>query len=383
MSKPLEGVRVVELSAIGPAPFAGMMLADMGAEVIRVGRLAGDDAVAMAPTHGVLNRGRRFVQLDLKRPGAAQVVQDLARHADIVTEGFRPGVAERLGVGPQDLQAVNPALVYGRMTGWGQDGPRAPSAGHDLGYIALSGALGPCVGSDGKPVQPLNMLGDFGGGGMLLVSGVLAALLAAERTGRGRVVDAAIVDGAALLTAMHQAMLGSGLWSAPPGGNVFDGGAPFYALYRTKDDRWLSVAAMEPKFYAQLLAGLQLSLDPNDQQDQASWPQQRAAFAARVAERSRAEWLAVFDGLDACVAPVLDTDELLTDEHLAARGVYRDVEGVLHPAPAPRFDGVAAPVPDVATVDQTRAVLRELGYDEQRVADLAAMNVIAPEVDSC
>ncbi|MFC6703901.1 CaiB/BaiF CoA transferase family protein [Flexivirga alba] len=319
MPGPLDGVRVVELAAIGPAPFAGMLLADLGADVINVGRL-GNDGGMTAAAHRVLLRGRRFVHLDLRHPAGVEVVEDLVRGADVLTEGFRPGVAERLGLGPDDLRAVNPRLVYGRMTGWGQDGPRAGDAGHDLGYLALSGALAPSVGDGGRPVAPLNMLGDFGGGGMLLAVGVLSALFSAQQTGEGQVVDASILDGTALLTAMHQSMLASGMWQQPPGGNLFDGGAPFYRVYRTADDKWLSVAAVEPKFYATLLDGLGVDADPAEQYDQVHWPELRVTFATRITSRMRDEWVETFTGRDACVVPVLDPDEAAADPHVIARG---------------------------------------------------------------
>lgn len=376
MTGPLTGIRVVELAAIGPAPFAGMMLADLGAEVIRVGRLDGDDQAATAPTHGVLNRGRRWMQLDLKKPESVEVVRKLAASADVFTEGFRPGVAERLGLGPDVLLADNPRLVYGRMTGWGQDGPRATSAGHDLGYIALIGALHPCVDPTGRPTPPLNMLGDFGGGGMLLLAGVLAALWSAARTGKGQVIDAAIVDGTALLTGMHQAMTGSGLWAQPPGGNLFDGGAPFYGVYRTRDDKWLSVAAIEPKFYALLLDGLGLDIDPARQNDQATWPTTKAVVAERIRSRDRSEWEQIFAGSDACVAPVLDPVEAATDDHLRARGTYADRDGLRHPAPAPRFSGTPTELPTSAGHDETAQILHELGYAEDHLVEFTRSGAI-------
>lgn len=379
MPGPLEGVRVVELAAIGPAPFAGMLLADLGAEVIHVARP--DDTGGMpaaAAAHRVLLRGRRLVHVDLKHPAGADVVRDLAAAADVFLEGFRPGVAERLGVGPDDLLAANSRLVYGRMTGWGQDGPRAGEAGHDLGYLALSGALAPCVGDDGRPVAPLNMLGDFGGGGMLLTVGVLSALLAVQQTGEGQVVDAAIVDGAALLTAMHQGMLAAGQWESPPGGNLFDGGAPFYRVYRTADDRWLSVSAVEPKFYAALLDGLDLPLDPAAQHDRSRWRAWRETFAARIATRTRDEWVELFAGADACVVPVLEPDEAAADAHLVERGVYVDAGAIRHPAPAPRFSVTPTELPGDGLDDQTAAVLGEFGYTAADLRRLADARVIRP-----
>ena len=377
MSGPLTGVKVVELGAIGPAPFAGMMLADLGAEVVNVGRLGNDDMTAA--THRVLLRGRRFVHLDLRHPAGAEVVRDLVGNADVLTEGFRPGVAERLGVGPEDLLEINPRLVYGRMTGWGQDGPRAAAAGHDLGYLALSGALAPSVGDGGRPVAPLNMLGDFGGGGMLLAVGILAALFSAQQTGEGQVVDASILDGTALLTAMHQSMLASGMWQQPPGGNLFDGGAPFYRVYRTADDKWLSVAAIEPKFYAALLDGLNVDADPADQFDQVHWPELRVTFATRIAARTRDEWVDVFAGRDACVVPVLDPDEAAADPHVIAREVYVDRGGIRHPTPAPRFSETPTELPEESPDDETADVLSEFGYTPSDIRRLAEAGVIAAD----
>lgn len=380
MPGPLNGVRVVELAAIGPAPFAGMMLADLGAEVINVGRL--EDSGITAAAHRVLLRGRRFVHLDLRHPAGVEVVEDLARSADVVTEGFRPGVAERLGVGPDDLLPINPRLIYGRMTGWGQDGPRAAAAGHDLGYLALSGALAPCVGDGGRPVAPLNMLGDFGGGGMLLAVGVLSALFSVQQTGEGQVVDASILDGAALLTAMHQSLLASGMWQQPPGGNLFDGGAPFYRVYRTSDDKWLSVGAIEPKFYAELVEGLGVPVDPAEQYDQAHWPEWRVTFATRIASRTRDEWVEAFAGRDACVVPVLDPDEAAADPHVIAREVYADRGGIRHPAPAPRFSETPTELPEPSPEDETVEVLGEFGYSHSDIRRLADAGVIAAEQDS-
>jgi alpha-methylacyl-CoA racemase len=381
MSGPLDGVRVVELGAIGPAPFAGMLLSDLGAEVINVGRPVGqlEDGGMTAATHRVLLRGRRFVHLDLRHPAGAEVVQDLVRGADAFTEGFRPGVAERLGVGPDDLLEINPRLVYGRMTGWGQDGPRAADAGHDVGYLALSGALAPSVGDGGRPVPPLNMLGDFGGGGMLLAVGVLSALFSAQQTGQGQVVDASILDGSALLTAMHQSMLASGMWQRPPGGNLFDGGAPFYRVYRTADDKWLSVGAIEPKFYAALLDGLGVDADPAEQFDQEHWPELRVAFATRIAAYSRDEWVQVFAGRDACVVPVLEPDEAAADPHVIAREVYVDRGGIRHPAPAPRFSETPTELPAESPDDETSDVLGEFGYTHSDIRRLADAGVIAAD----
>ena len=364
MSGPLAGIRVIEVGGIGPGPFAGMLLADLGAEVIRVDRpVGGVDRDA----HAVLLRGRRSLLIDLKDERGQEVVRRLVDSADVLIEGFRPGVMERLGLGPDELLARNPRLVYGRMTGWGQTGPYARLAGHDINYIATAGALKPTAAPDLTPVAPLNMLGDFGGGGMLLVSGVLAALLHARETGHGQVVDAAIVDGTAALTAMLHSMRNSGLWSAPRGENLFDGGAPFYGVYRTADDEWLAVGAIEPQFYAELLAGLGLSdeLRETPQHASESWPRVRERFAEVIAARTKADWLHIFDGRDACVSEVVDPGDVATQPHLAARGTYVVVDGALQPAPAPRFSltDLATPEPAPTPGADTAAVLRELGLD--------------------
>jgi alpha-methylacyl-CoA racemase len=334
---PLDGVRVLEVGGIGPGPFAGMLLADLGADVVRVERADGGGVDRGA--HRILLRGRRSLALDLKDPRGQEVVLRLAAASDALIEGFRPGVMERLGLGPDAVLARNPRLVYARMTGWGQDGPYAQVAAHDINYIATAGALKPVAAPDLTPVPPLNMLGDFGGGGMLLACGLLAALVHARATGRGQVVDAAIVDGTALLTAMLQSMRASGQWAAPRGKNIFDGGAPFYGVYRTADDEWLAVGAIEPKFYAELLDGLGLAAELADtpQHRVADWPRVRDRFASVIAARPLAEWLDRFEGTDACVSEVVDPGDVLAQPHLAARGTYVDRDGVLHPAPAPRF----------------------------------------------
>lgn len=359
----MSGVRVLEIGGIGPGPFAAMMLADLGADVVRVDR-PGED---LLDTHRVLLRGRRSVVLDLKTQAGRDAVLRLADRSDVLIEGFRPGVAERLGFGPDAVLARNPSLVYGRMTGWGQDGPYAASAGHDITYLAVTGALEAFAGPDGRPVPPLNLLGDFGGGGMLLALGIVAALLPARLTGRGQVVDAAIVDGVASMTAMHQAMRASGLWSGPRGGNLFDGGAPFYRCYRTSDDRFMAVGAIEPAFYARLLEGLGL-LDEGTgaQQDRAEWPRLSALFERTFAQRSRADWVEVFGGRDACVAPVLSAAEATEDPHLAARGTYAAPSGPgapVEPAAAPRFSLTPsrAGAPAVEPGRHTDEVLGELG----------------------
>jgi alpha-methylacyl-CoA racemase len=341
---PLSGCRVVELAGIGPGPFAGMILADLGAEVVRVDRPAAGER-PRAEKFDVLGRGKRSVVLDLKRPEAVAAVLDLVAVADALIEGYRPGVAERLGLGPAQCLARNPRLVYGRMTGWGQDGPMAQQAGHDIAYIALTGALH-AIGEQGGPPQiPLNLLGDFGGGSTYLVIGLLAALWAVRGGAPGQVVDAAIVDGAAHLLAMTHGMLAAGAWADERGVNVLDGGAPFYAVYATADGRHMAAGALEPKFYAEFLARLGLDEDPARQHDRPGWAALRGRIADAFATRTQAEWTRVFAGSDACVAPVLGLREAADHPHLAARGTFVTRDGVLQPAPAPRFSATqAAPV---------------------------------------
>nr|WP_036342432.1 CaiB/BaiF CoA-transferase family protein [Micromonospora purpureochromogenes] len=340
MSGPLTGVRVVELAGIGPGPFAAMLLADLGADVIRVDRPEPGALPAGDPGRNLLNRGKRSVVVDLKHPDGAEVVLELAARAAILIEGWRPGVAERLGVGPEAALARNPALVYGRMTGWGQHGPLAHAAGHDIGYIAVAGALHPIGRAGGPPQIPLNLVGDFGGGALYLVVGVLAALHVARSTGHGQVVDAAIVDGAAHLTTPFAGLLAQGAWRAERGRNLLDGGAPFYDVYATADGGHMAVGALEPQFYAELLRLLGLAdADLPAQHDVAGWPVLRARFAEVFAGRTRDEWAAVFDGTDACVAPVLSLTEAQDHPHLVARGTYEEHFGVRQPAVAPRLSG--------------------------------------------
>ncbi|MFI9834697.1 CaiB/BaiF CoA transferase family protein [Streptomyces sp. NPDC051913] len=337
MTGPLNGVRVVELGGIGPGPFAGMLLADLGADVVRVDRPGRADEPDAGGPADLLNRGKRSVVLDLKDPAATAALLRLVERADVLIEGFRPGVTERLGIGPHACLARNPRLAYGRMTGWGQDGPLAAAAGHDITYIALTGALGAIGGPEGPPQIPLNLVGDFGGGGCYLVIGVLAALHAAARTGQGQVVDAAIVDGTAHLLASTYAKLARDEWSDERGVNRFDGGWPFYAVYETKDGRHVAVGALERTFYRTLLELLELDVDPDRQHDRSTWPELRALLARRFAERTRDEWAELFEGTDACVAPVLSLTEAALHSHLAARRSLFTRDGVVQPAAAPRF----------------------------------------------
>ena len=358
---PLEGVKVVELAGIGPAPFACMMLAELGAEVLRVDRPGG--SVSLGPPElDLLNRGRRSVALDLKKPDAVDVVRRLVAQADVLVEGFRPGVAERLGLGPADCQAINPRLVYGRMTGWGQDGPLAQTAGHDIDYLALSGALHLIGRAGGPPQVPANLLGDFAGGSLYLVIGVLAALNEAQRSGRGQVVDAAIVDGSAHLTTMLLGALAAGAWQQERGTNLLDTGAPFYDVYETADGKYVAVGALEPQFYAELID--KLALDAPDRNDPAQWPELRKVLSETFTQRTQAEWTELFDGSDACVTPVLP---LAADHpHLVARGTFVDHHGVRQAAPAPRFDRTPTSLdrPPARPGEHTREALADWGITE-------------------
>ncbi|MFC0529983.1 CaiB/BaiF CoA transferase family protein [Phytohabitans kaempferiae] len=358
---PLTGLRVVELASIGPGPHAAMILADLGADVVRIPRPGGSLALGGPRAPDPLLRGRRNVAADLKDPAGRAAVLRLVAEADVLVEGFRPGVTERLGVGPARCQAVNPRLVYARMTGWGQDGPLARSAGHDINYIGLTGALHAIGRAGERPVPPLNLLGDFGGGSMLLVVGILAAVWDAGRTGAGRVVDAAMVDGVSTLAQMVWGLLHAGAWSDERERNILDGAAPFYDTYACADGRYVAVGAIEPKFYAALLAGLDLRADElPDQLDRASWPAVKARFAEVFAARTRDEWTEVFAGTDACVTPVLSFAEAARHPHLAARGTVVPHGGMPQAAPAPRFSGYEAPVRDIDdTVYEAAAIAEE------------------------
>jgi alpha-methylacyl-CoA racemase len=360
---PLSGVRVVELAGIGPGPHAATLLADLGADVIRVERPGGPLSPGTRETD-LLTRGRPSVALDLKRLEAVATVLRLVENADVLLEGMRPGATERLGLGPAECLARNPRLVYGRMTGWGQDGPLARTAGHDMNYIAVAGALHGLGQDVDRPHFPTNLLGDFGGGSTYLVIGVLAALLESRASGRGQVVDAAIVDGTAHLSAMFTGMLASGFAHERRAANLLDGGAPFYDLYETADGRHMSVGALEPQFYAVLVELLGLT-DLPSRDDLGQWPVIREAFARRFKERTQAEWTEVFDGTDACVAPVLPLTEAAQHPHLKARGTYVDPGGVLQPAPAPRFSRTEATLTTGPSTPggQTREALTAWGVE--------------------
>ncbi|MBU1540734.1 MAG: CoA transferase [Alphaproteobacteria bacterium] len=340
--KPLSGLRILEFDGLGPVTFAGMMLADLGAEVLRLSRSADAGAAVFSEVGGqVLHRGRAAAAVNLKDPDHVAGVMDLIGGADALIEGFRPGVMERLGLGPDVCAARNARLVYGRITGWGQTGPMAQQVGHDINYIALSGALHALGEPDRPPRPPLNLLGDYGGGAMMLVTGVLAGLLEAKSTGKGRVVDAAMTDGSALLMSLFQALSARGLWSENRGANLLDGGAPFYRCYACRDGRFIAVGALEPQFYAALIAGLGLEPESAPQFDLAGWPALHTRFAAVFATRDRDDWAAHFEGTDACVTPVLTLAEAARHPHNAARGTFVE-QGVTQAAPAPRFAGTPA-----------------------------------------
>jgi alpha-methylacyl-CoA racemase len=383
MTGPLAGIRIIEMVGLGPCPFAAMMLADMGAEVIRIDRKAVPGAANPFPMLGtkydVMARGRRSLALDLKQPAAREIVLRLLEKSDIVLEGFRPGVMERLGLGPEVCQARNAALVYGRITGWGQQGPLAQAAGHDINYIALTGMLHAMGRTDTPPAPPLNLVGDFGGGAMMLAFGVVCAVLEARKSGRGQVVDAAMTDGAALLGAMIYGFRAYGAWSDQREANMLDGGAHFYDTYACADGKFISIGAIEPQFYALLLklAGID---DPafNAQMDPRKWPELSEKFAAVFMTRSRDGWCQLLEGTDVCFAPVLDMGEAPQHPHNVARGTFVEVDGVTQPAPAPRFSrsepelGIAPARPG----QHSAAVLGDWGWSEQEIAALAGQGVI-------
>ncbi|MGB8622739.1 MAG: CaiB/BaiF CoA-transferase family protein, partial [Paracoccaceae bacterium] len=346
---PLSGVRIVEIAGLGPTPFAAMTLADMGAEIVRVQRPGQTHLLGLE--HDILNRGRGFIELDLKSDNGKAAIRRLITCADALIEGMRPGAMERLGLGPDDMLGLNPRLVYGRMTGWGQDGPLAQAAGHDINYIALSGALH-AIGRADAPVPPLNLLGDFGGGGMYLAFGMVCALFAAKTSGQGQVVDAAITDGTAHLMAMIQSMRNAGLWQDRRAANLLDGAAPFYGVYACKCGGFVCVGALEPKFFEELVERLGLAqVDLPDRSDPANWPALRARFAEVFAGRTRAEWCAVMEGTDACFAPVLSIDEAPDHPHNRARGIYLEPDGHVQPAPAPRLCGTPGEVQPASQSD--------------------------------
>jgi alpha-methylacyl-CoA racemase len=368
---PLAGIRILELEAIGPAPFAGMLLADMGADVLVVDRPASTDlGLKRERWYDVMMRGKRSVTLDLKKDSSKEISLQLVAKADALIEGFRPGVMERLGLGPDAALARNPRLVYGRMTGWGQDGPLALRAGHDINYIAFAGVLHAFGRKGEAPVPPLNLVGDFGGGGMLLGFGVACALLEAQRSGRGQVVDAAMVEGASLLAAMFSGFLKAGQFTETRGDNVLDTGAPWYNVYQTKDGKHVSIGSIETRFYEELLS--RLKLPDLGQHDRARWPEMKALFAKTFQSRTRDEWVAAFEGSDACFAPVLSWSEAPRDPHNLSRKSHVEVKGVEQPAPAPRFSRTPAAVrraPPERGEGGAQALL-DWGFDQTEINSL-------------
>lgn len=345
MPGPLAGLKVLEIAALGPAPFAGMLLADMGAEVLRIDRPGGGGVKPVSGRFDVTSRGRTSVRMDLRTPDGVEACLGLIEAADVLTEGFRPGVMERLGLGPEPALARNPRLVYGRMTGWGQDGPLAQAAGHDINYVALSGALH-AIGPADRPAPPLNLVGDYGGGALYLAVGVLAAVISARATGRGQVVDAAMTDGAASLMSVFYGLHAAGVWRPEREANFLDGAAPFYGAYQCADGEWISLGPLEPQFFDALLERLQIDPEPFARRmNPATWPDLRARIAAVVATRTREQWREALEGSDVCFAPVLNLADAPTHPHNAARGTFIEVDGVTQPAPAPRFSGTPCPAP--------------------------------------
>ncbi|SNT11837.1 CaiB/BaiF CoA transferase family protein [Rhodococcoides kyotonense] len=378
---PLKGIKVVELGSIGPGPFCAMLLADLGADVIRVDRVSGAGLVGPNADFRteLLHRGRRSIAVDLKHPDGAEVVLSLVDSADIVIEGFRPGVTERLGVGPQQCAERNTRVIYGRMTGFGQDGPFAQTVGHDINYVALSGALS-MIGRRGQPpTPPLSLVGDFAGGGMILALGILGALVERQTSGKGQVVDASMVEGAALLATAFYGFVQNGTWNRERGTNIVDSGAPFYDVYETADGKWLSVAGMEPHFYADLVTLLGISDELGDQNDQSRWPEMKQVFADAVRTRTRDEWVSAAAGSNPCVAPVLDADEAPRHPHNAARQSFVEVDGIVQPVPAPKFSRTPAEVDRRPPLpgEHSTAVATSWGVDATTIEAWLASGVIS------
>ena len=385
MTGPLQGLRMIEIAGIGPGPFCAMLLADLGADVLRVDRPREVSlGTPVAPKFDITRRNRRSVAIDLTHSNGAEVVLRLVDQADALIEGFRPGVAERLGIGPESCIDRNPRLVYGRMTGWGQDGPLAGSAGHDANYIALTGALNAIGHADGPPVPPLNIVGDYGGGALYLALGVMAAVFEAGRSGHGQVVDAAMVDGAASLMTPVYGRYAAGLWHDVRGRNVLDGGAHFYGVYETRDAKYVTIAAIEPKFYAELLERIGLVGDDlPDQWDEATWPNMRARFETVFKEHTRDEWQALLEGTDACFAPVLSLSETASHPHMADRGTFVDFGGTVQPAPAPRFSRTVPNLrlPPATSGEHTIEALGDWGFKLSEIVKLQESGAIGRRDD--
>jgi alpha-methylacyl-CoA racemase len=370
---PLQRVKIVELAGIGPGPFAGMLLSDMGADVVRIDRAQQVSGDFSKPNLEALYRGRRSIGVDLKHPDGVETVLRLVESADALLEGFRPGVTERLGIGPDVCLARNPKLVYGRMTGWGQDGPYAQAAGHDINYIALAGALAHFGREDSKPTPPINTVGDFGGGAMFLAFGIVCGLLEAQRSGKGQVVDAAMVDGSALLMTMMWGLKAIGFWDERMGVNVLDSGAPFYDTYETRDGKFVSLGSLEPQFYAELIERLGLTdAGLPAQMDRGGWPELRTKFTELFKTKTRDEWCEILEHSDACFAPVLTMSEAAQHPHIKHRSTVINRDGVDQPAPAPRFSRTTAEVQRSAPWpgQHTDAALRDWGFDADEITKL-------------
>ena len=378
MTGPLKGIRIIEFAGLGPTPFCGMMLADHGAEIIRIDRIGGSAIVPARPTDP-LDRSKKSIAIDTKSPAGVALARDLCKNADGLIEGFRPGVMERLGLGPDSLLKDNPHLIYGRMTGWGQTGPYADAAGHDINYIALSGALHTCGRRGEKPTPPVNYLGDFGGGGMMLAFGMVSALLNVKNGGKGQVIDCAMTDGSAVLTALTWGLKAAGIWKDERGVNLIDTGSHYYDTYETSDGKWISIGSIEPQFYALLRAKAGLT-DPafDAQHDQAAWPDLKEKLAKIFLTKTRDEWCAIMEQTDICFAPVLSMAEAPSHPHNAARETFIDVAGATQPAPAPRYDDTQndppRPAPNVG--DDTDAVLRDAGYNDDSIKEMRDAGIV-------
>ena len=377
---PLKGIKIIEFAGIGPGPFCAMMLSDMGAEIIRIERkVKFQGPVAGESKYNILNRGRRSIGMDLKNEMSVRAVYKLIEKADAITEGFRPGVMEKLGLGPDECMKINPGLVYGRMTGWGQEGPLASAAGHDINYISLSGALHSIGHLNGKPVPPLNLVGDFGGGGMLLAFGVVCALLEAQKSGKGQVVDAAMVDGSASLMAMFFGLNASGGWSEQRGTNFLDSGAHFYNTYETADGKFISIGSIEPQFYSLLLKHADIS-DPdfNKQWESTEWEAWKEKFSEIFKKKTRDEWCGIMEGTDICFAPVLSMEEAQKHPHNIERKLFSDVSGVTQPSPAPRFSRTNPEIqgPPPNTGEHTESALSDWGFSSEEIESLKKSEAI-------
>lgn len=369
-NRPLSGIRVIELAGIGPAPFCAMMLADMGAEIIRIDRHS-DTFLGGGGT--AIERGRRNLILDLKQEEAKDIAKKLVATADILIEGFRPGVMERLGLGPDDCFAINPALIYGRMTGWGQEGPLSKTAGHDINYIAVTGALHAMGDATSPPNPPLHLVGDMGGGAMMLAYGIVCALLESQRSGQGQVVDAAITSGASLISTMYYALIEQGLWNLNRGANLLDGGAPFYSCYRCQDGKFIAIGAIEPQFYRLLLelCGVEDKAIFQEQMNRDLWPEQKAAWAALFQTKTQAQWCELLEGTDACFSPVLDFNEAVSYTHHQARGSFQEINGNLYPAPEPILSRTPAQAGSISPAGHhSHEILAELGFSEEAIQAL-------------